>query len=107
MQRIATAVLVVAALLFSAGGVAVTGRADPAKAPPAAEAQSQSQCTIPPHSQARLDPKAAELAAKDDVVPLNTRGYSYNAYDSEWRPQIPTAAPTSATPSVPAAPAKP
>lgn len=101
MQRIVTAVLVATAVAFGAGGVAVTGRADPAQGR-APVAHAQGQCQAPARVEVKVDAKAAELAAKDDVVPLNTAGYNYDAYEDQWRPEIRAAAPP-----VPAAPAKP
>ena len=71
-------------------------------------APGQDQCSLATqHVPVRLNAKAAQLAAHEDTVPLNTQGYNYNAYDDQWRPDVPTAAPAGAEPAVPAAPAKP
>ena len=98
MQRFVTAVLVVLAVAVSAGGVAVDVRADGAAAP----APAQDQCAMPTHQPIHMNGQLVESAAKDDVVPLNSQGYNYNAYDDQWRPEI-KAAPA----PVPASPAKP
>jgi hypothetical protein len=107
MQRILTAVLVLLAVAFSAGGVAFSVRADSSqKAAAAAPAQDQCSTVTTKHEPVRINARAAELAAKDDTVPLNTQGYNYSAYEDQWRPEPPTVAPNGA-PSVPASPAKP
>ena len=98
MQRFVTGVLVVLAMAISAGGVAVNVRADSAQGTAAATAQDQ--CATPVHQPIHMNGQAVEAAAKDGVVPLNTQGYNYNAYDDQWRPE------TQAAPA-PAAPAKP
>ena len=99
MQRLLTAALVLCAIGFSAGGVAVSVRADSSQA-------QQDRCEMAAHpAPVRMNAKAAQLAAQDDTKPLNTQGYNYNAYDDQWRPEIPAAAPNG--PAVPpAAPAK-
>ena len=103
MQRFVTAVLVVLAVAVSAGGVAVNVRADgPQGAAAAAPAPAQDQCATPIYQPIHLNGQLVESAAKDDVVPLNTQGSNYNAYDDQWRPEL-KAAPA----PVPAAPAKP
>jgi len=101
MQRFVTGVLVVLAVAVSAGGVAVDVRADSAQGAAAAPAP-QDQCAMPTRQPIHLNGALVESAAKDDVVPLNSQGYNYNAYDGQWRPEIP-AAPA----PVPASPAKP
>ena len=100
MQRFVTGVLVVLAMAVSAGGVAVDVRADSTQGA-AAPAPVQEQCAMPAHQPIHLNGQLVESAAKDDVVPLNSQGYNYNAYDDQWRPEI-KAAPA----PVPAAPAK-
>jgi len=106
MQRILTAGLVLLAVALSAGGVAFSVRADSSQGAPAASAGVPDQCsTATTKHEIRINARAAELAAKDDVVPLNTSGYNYNAYEDQWRPEVPTAAPNGA-PVPPAAPAK-
>jgi hypothetical protein len=106
MQRILTAGLVLLAVAFSAGGVAFSVRADSSQAAPtaAAPASAQDRCSMvtTKHEPVRVNAKAAELAAKDDTVPLNTQGYNYSAYEGQWRPEPPTVAPN----GPPAAPAK-
>ena len=101
MQRFVTAVLVVLAVAVSAGGVAVDVRADGAQAA-AAQAPAKDQCATPTYQPIHLNGQLVESAAKDDVVPLNSQGYNYDAYDAQWRPEI-KAAPA----PVPASPAKP
>jgi hypothetical protein len=104
MQRFVTGVLVVLAVALSAGGVAVTGRADSNSAKAAAPAAApQDQCAMPARQPIHLNGEAVENAVKDDVVPLNAQGYNYDAYDDQWRPQI-KAGPA---PAAPAAPEKP
>ena len=114
MQRILTAGLVLLAVAFSAGGVAFSVRADSSQGAPAAAAKApapaQDQCSTMStrHEPVRINAKAAELAAKDDTVPLNTQGYNYSAYENQWRPEPPKVAPNgAAVPALPAAPAKP
>jgi hypothetical protein len=98
MQRFVTGVLVALAMAVSAGGVAVNVRAD--SAPDAAvPAPVPDQCGVPQRP-VHVNAKAAEAAAKDYVVPLNSQGYNYNSYDDQWRPEIPAA-------PAPAAPEKP
>ena len=110
MQRILTAGLVLLAVVFSAGGVAFSVRADSSQAAPtaAAPAPAQGQCSTvtTKHEPVRINARAAELAAKDDTVPLNTQGYNYSSYEDQWRPDVPNAAPNG-PPAPPAAPAKP
>jgi len=101
MQRFVTGVLVVLAVAVSAGGVAVDVRADGPQGT-AAPAPAQNQCATPSYQPIHLNGQLVESAAKDDVVPLNSQGYNYNAYDDQWRPEL-KAAPA----PVPAAPAKP
>ena len=80
MQRILTAGLVLLAVALSAGGVAFSVRAD--------SSQASGQCsTATTKHEVRVNARAAELAAKDDVVPLNTSGYNYNTYEDQWRPE--------------------
>jgi hypothetical protein len=98
MQRFVSGVLVVLAMAVSAGGVAINVRADSAP-DAAAPAPVQDQCGVP-RQPVHVNAKAAEAAAKDDVVPLNSQGYNYNAYDDQWRPEAPAA-------PAPAAPEKP
>jgi len=110
MQRLLTAALVLLAVAFSAGGVAFSVRADSqhSSAAVAAKAPAQDRCSVTTQAQViHVNAEAARLAAQDDMVPLNTQGYNYNAYDDQWRPEAPTAAPAGSAPAVPAAPAKP
>ena len=97
MQRFLTAALVLCALGLSAGGVAFDVRADSAQ-------QAQDRCALAAGQPVtvRTNAKQAQLAAQDDTTPLNTQGYNYNAYEDEWRPEIPTAAPNGAPPASPA-----
>ncbi len=120
--------LVVTALVFTTGGVAIVGRADTKLAPGDAGAQR----SVAPAQSRAVDPLLAPAAKKlsgqcaplkttpqpklyrsakqsapraafpKGAIPLNTRGYNYGATDL---PQLPPGAtPASA---VPAAPAKP
>lgn len=111
MQRILTAALVLLAVAFSAGGVAISVRADSqqssAAAPAPASTAAQDRCSLVSHPRpVHINAAAAARAAQDDMVPLNTQGYNYNAYEGQWRPEVPTAAPAGSDP-VPASPAKP
>ena len=107
MQRILTAALVLLAVALSAGGVAFSVRADSAQNSAAAPATAPDRCSLVSHSQpVRVNAAAAARAAQDDMVPLNTQGYNYNAYEDQWRPDVPTAAPAGSVPAVPASPAK-
>lgn len=106
MQRLLTAALVVVAGALSAGGVAFSVRADPPQRSAAAPAPDQCSTAVN-HAPVRINARAAALAAQDDMVPLNTQGYNYSAYDNQWRPETSAAAPASPAPSAPpASPAK-
>lgn len=95
--------LVLVALVFTTGGVAVVGRADTQQSaaptqsvmPPAKKLPSQ--CSVPGPMKATPSPKLYRNSKKAGfpagAIPLNTRGYNYGA------PELPA--------PPPAAPAKP
>ena len=93
MRALPVAAAVLLSLAFSVGGVAIVGRADsPAANPSPAVKSAQGdpawvdsapqlpkQCGAPRHNRPYHGPMELRpnTAAKNDAVPLNTRGYNY------------------------------
>lgn len=74
--------LVVLALVFSTGGVALVGRADPGSAAGAA----QSQCSAPVViRRPNAGPTVVRTPVDNRSIVLNTNGYNY-PLDGEWHP---------------------
>jgi len=93
MRWIAPSLLVLA-LVFSTGGVAIVGQAgSPAEQSEETQA-SPSQCEAPPRFRptAPARPRVLKDAAGNKSIVLNTSGYNY-VLEGEWRPE-PTAKPT-------------
>ena len=117
--------LVVLALVFSTGGVAIVGQAgssadgkaeaQPSAAPSEQVAPAQaapSECPAPASSRARLRSRGRSRTRRATVVALNTQRLQLHALEGEWRPE-PTAKPSGVPEGVlpndavpPAAPAK-
>jgi hypothetical protein len=100
VHNLALATLVLGSLVFSVGGVAITGRADGANQSiaPTANASDPAPLEAKPAPQAQKDchpPERHEVRAqvpKDDpskTVVLNTRGYNY-PMPNELRPLAPS-----------------
>ena len=92
MRALALTALVLGSLVFSVGGVAVTGRADDqgqTMAPAASDPRPKTvkeECTPPKRFEVRAN--VSKVDSSDTVV-LNTRGYNYPS-PGEIRPQPPS-----------------
>jgi hypothetical protein len=108
MRLLAVLALVLASLVFSAGGVAVVGRADSSAQPPGQSPVAPPQGQVvdkcaPKHFEMHVD--RTRLALPNDAVPLNTRGYNYP--DIGEAGMDPTGHTSGSDSQPPAAPAKP
>lgn len=94
-MRWITPSLLALALVFSTGGVAIIGHADPVGTPKtpvttgrSADAKSATQCAVPNssnrHTAATRHKRTAPLGSGKNTIVLNTTGYNY-ATDGQWK----------------------
>ena len=106
--------LVALALVFSTGGVAIVGHADPGAEPKADSQQSvdPGTCEAPPgfRRTGPAKPRVLKDAEGNKSIVLNTSGYNY-VLDGEWRPNplaVPQGVPDGVLPGdLPTPPASP